>query len=442
MQRPPIEDKSRTGAQVEGAQKARRVAVVGQGYVGLPLSLRAVEAGYDVVGYDVDQGRVERLQQADSYVEDAPPAVLATALATGRYRPTSDPEDLAGFDVALITVPTPLKEAMPDMSFIEDAGRQLAAHLRPGALVVLESTTYPGTTEELLAGLLEAGSGLQAGRDFRLGYSPERIDPGNRHFGLESTPKVVSGVDAPSLAAVEAFYGTLVEKTVPVSRPREAELAKLIENTFRHVNIALVNELAVFAAELGVDIWEALDAAASKPFGFMRFNPGPGVGGHCLPIDPSYLSWHIRSSLSRSFRFVELANDVNDNMPEYVVQRLMVALNSAGKAVKGSQVLLLGVAYKPNTSDLRESPALVLGRKLLRLGADVRYADSHVADVDVQTSGTALLRVDLNTKELEEADAVVVVTDHDDVDYDFVSSRCRYVFDTRHRCHGPGVEHL
>ncbi len=418
------------------------MAVIGQGYVGLPLALRAVEVGYEVVGYDVDQGRVKRLQEADSYVEDAPPKALATALATGRYRPTASRDDLSGFDVALITVPTPLKEAMPDMSFIEDAGRELSGYLRPGALVVLESTTYPGTTEELLAGLLEAGSGLRAGTDFHLGYSPERIDPGNRRYDLETTPKVVSGIDTASLAAVEAFYATLVQKTVPVSRPREAELAKLIENTFRHVNIALVNELAVFAAELGVDIWEALDAASSKPFGFMRFNPGPGVGGHCLPIDPSYLSWHIRSSLSRSFRFVELANDVNDHMPEYVVQRLMVALNSAGKAVKGSRVLLLGVAYKPNTSDLRESPALVLGRKLLRLGADVRYIDSHVAEVDVQANGPGLARVDLRPGELEEADAVVLVTDHDDVDYEFVAARSRYVLDTRHRCHGSAVEHL
>ncbi len=424
------------------ASKTTKVVVLGQGYVGLPLALRAVEAGYDVVGYDVDTGRVKRLQTADSYVEDAPPAQLKAALATGRYRPTQGPEELAGFDVALVTVPTPLKEGVPDLSFIEDAGRELAAHLRPRALVVLESTTYPGTTEELLAGLLEAGSGLQAGRDFHLGYSPERIDPGNPRFGLGTTPKVVSGIDPASLAAVEAFYGSLVEKTVPVSRPREAELAKLIENTFRHVNIALVNELAVFAADLGVDIWEALDAAATKPFGFMRFNPGPGVGGHCLPIDPSYLSWHIRSSLSRSFRFVELANDVNDHMPEYVVQRLMVALNSAGKAVNGSRVLLLGMAYKPNTSDLRESPALIVARRLLRLGAEVRYADSHVAEVDVLGRDARLARVELGPAEVKEADAVVVVTDHDDVDYELVAAHARYVLDTRHRCRGPAVEYL
>ena len=306
-----------------------KVAIVGQGYVGLPLAIRSVEVGHDVVAFDVDSGRVQRLRAADSYVEDISSSQLAEALATGRYLPTADRDDLAGFDVALITVPTPLKDGGPDLSFIEDAGRTLASHLEPGATVVLESTTYPGTTDELLANLLAEGSGLVAGRDFHLGYSPERIDPGNKVFGLVGTPKVVSGITAGSLEAVQRFYDSIVDKTIPVSGPREAELTKLIENTFRHVNVALVNELAMFAADLGVDVWEALDAAGTKPFGFMRFNPGPGVGGHCLPIDPSYLSWRVRTTLGQSFRFVELANDVNDHMPEYVVKRLMVALNTA-----------------------------------------------------------------------------------------------------------------
>jgi UDP-N-acetyl-D-glucosamine dehydrogenase len=313
-----------------------KVVVVGQGYVGLPLAMRAVEVGYEVIGFDTDSRRVERLKAADSYVEDIASEQLSAALNTDRYVPTTDPGQLAGFDVALITVPTPLKEGAPDLSFIEDAGTLLAKYLKQGATVVLESTTYPGTTEELLAGLLADGSGLTAGDGFHLGYSPERIDPGNRHFGLVDTPKVVSGVNAASLAAVQHFYGTLVNKTIPVSHPREAELTKLIENTFRHVNVALVNEIAMFAASLGVDVWEALDAAATKPFGFMRFNPGPGVGGHCLPIDPSYLSWQVRTSLGRSFRFVELANDVNHHMPEYVVSRLTAALNRRRLAVNGS----------------------------------------------------------------------------------------------------------
>ncbi len=423
---------------------ARKVVVVGQGYVGLPLAMRSVEVGYDVVGFDVDEHRVRRLGAADSYVEDIPSAILEEALATGRYLPTSDPALLAGFDVALITVPTPLKEASPDLSFVEEAGRALAGHLRPGAVVVLESTTYPGTTEELLAAILHEGSGLVAGRDFHLGYSPERIDPGNLTFGLTETPKVVSGVDAGSLAAVQGFYDSIVGKTIPVSRPREAELTKLIENTFRHVNVALVNEIAMFAADLGVDIWEALDAASTKPFGFMRFNPGPGVGGHCLPIDPSYLSWRVRTSLGRSFRFVELANDVNDHMPEYVVDRLAAALNRRRLAVNGSRILLLGLAYKPNTSDMRESPALAVADRMVRMGADVHYVDSHIPDLEYlgNPSLGSLTRVDLDEYALAGADAVVVLTDHDDVDYELVASRARYVLDTRHRCRGDVVEYL
>jgi UDP-N-acetyl-D-glucosamine dehydrogenase len=426
------------------AERALKVAIVGQGYVGLPLAIRSVEVGHDVVAFDVDGRRVERLKAADSYVEDISSSQLAEALATGRYLPTTDAANLAGFDVALITVPTPLKDGGPDLSFIEDAGRTLAVYLEPGATVVLESTTYPGTTDELLAGLLAKGSGLVAGRDFHLGYSPERIDPGNKAFGLAGTPKVVSGVNAASLEAVQRFYDSIVDKTIPVSGPREAELTKLIENTFRHVNVALVNELAMFAADLGVDVWEALDAAGTKPFGFMRFNPGPGVGGHCLPIDPSYLSWHVRTTLGQSFRFVELANDVNDHMPEYVVKRLTVALNTRKLALNGSRALLLGLAYKPNTSDMRESPAIAVAQRLVRLGADVRYVDDHIPDLNVSSPDLAghLVRAHLSVEELEAADTVVVLTDHDDIDYDLVSKHARYVFDTRHRCRGEVVEYL
>jgi UDP-N-acetyl-D-glucosamine dehydrogenase len=421
-----------------------KVAVIGQGYVGLPLAMRAVEVGFDVVGFDVDLRRVSRLSAGDSYVEDIPPRQLSDALATGRYLPTADASHLRGFDVGLITVPTPLKEGIPDLSFIKEAGRTLASHLKPGAVVVLESTTYPGTTEELLADLLNQGAGLVAGEDYHLGYSPERIDPGNKQHGLLDTPKVVSGVNSASLAAVQGFYDSIVAKTIAVSRPREAELTKLIENTFRHVNVALVNEIAMFAADLGVDVWEALDAATTKPFGFMRFNPGPGVGGHCLPIDPSYLSWHVKTSLGRSFRFVELANDVNDHMPDYVVQRLAMALNQRRLALNGSRVLLLGLAYKPNTSDLRESPALAVAQRLARLGAEVRYVDDHIESEDLVTHGTngPLDRARLTQDELDVADAVVILTDHDDIDYDLVVSRARYVLDTRHRCRGSCVEYL
>ncbi|MGI9120305.1 MAG: nucleotide sugar dehydrogenase [Acidimicrobiales bacterium] len=416
-----------------------RTVIVGQGYVGLPLAMRAVEAGLDVVGFETNDERVRSLADGNSYVEDIAAGTLAGALASGRYRPSSEPKACADFDVAVITVPTPLRDGNPDLSYIEGAAVMLGSCVRPGATVVLESTTYPGTTEELVAPILEERSGLTAGRDFHLGYSPERIDPGNPEWGLANTPKVVSGIDPASLAAVQGFYDRLVEKTVPVSGCKEAELTKLLENTFRHVNIALVNELAMFAADLGIDVWEAIDAASSKPFGYLRFTPGPGVGGHCLPIDPSYLSWRVRRRLGHSFRFVELANDVNDHMPDYVVKRLVVALNRARKAVNGSRVLLLGLAYKRNTSDARESPALVVAERLLALGAEVRAVDPHVAIGHVDTR---VRLVDFSAEELAAADAVILLTDHDDFDLDAVATNARYVLDTRHRLSGHRVEQL
>ena len=418
---------------------ATRLVVVGQGYVGLPLAMRAVEAGFDVVGFDVDAAKVGALTDGRSPVEDITDERLAAALSTGRYRATTDPADAAGFDVAVISVPTPLRDSAPDLSYIEDAATDLAPHLRRGACVILESTTYPGTTEELVAPLLEEGSGLKAGADFRLGYSPERIDPGNQTWTFENTPKVVSGVDADSLAAVAGFYDRLVERTVPVSSPKEAELTKLLENTFRHVNIALVNELAMFAHELGIDVWEAIDAASTKPFGYLRFTPGPGVGGHCLPIDPSYLAWQVRRSLGHTFRFVELANDVNDHMPDYVVRRVVEGLNDRERSVKGSRVLLLGLAYKRNTGDARESPSRPIAEELVRLGADVRAADPHVDDRHVPAG---VHRVVADADELAAADVVVVLVDHDDFDADLVSSTARYVLDTRRWTSGPTVEHL
>jgi len=419
------------------APAPRLLAVLGQGYVGLPLAMRAVDVGYQVVGYEVDQARAKRLAAGESYVEDVPSEVLGAALASGRYRPSGDAEALAGFDVAVITVPTPLTDGNPDLSHIEQAARTIARHLRPGTTVILESTTYPGTTEELVAPLLEE-SGLSAGSDFHLGYSPERIDPGNTSWDLVSTPKVVSGVNEASLSAVREFYATLVEQTVPVSSPKEAELTKLLENTFRHVNVALVNELAMFADDLGIDIWEAIEAASTKPFGFMPFTPGPGVGGHCLPIDPSYLSWRVRRTLGRSFRFVELANDINDHMPDYVVRRLSVALNRRRQTINGARILLLGLAYKRDTSDARESPALMVADRLLALGAEVRAADAHVAD-DVDTR---IVRVEATPDELEAADAVVLLTDHDQFDFESVARHARYALDTRHRLRGPEIEHL
>jgi UDP-N-acetyl-D-glucosamine dehydrogenase len=420
--------------------KSSKVLVIGQGYVGLPLAMRAVDAGHDVVGYEVDESRVKRLLAAETYVEDIPSAELAAALATGRYRPTLAAEDCAGFDVAVITVPTPLRDGAPDLSYIESAAATLGGHLRPGTTVILESTTYPGTTEELVAPILENGSGLVVGTDFFLGYSPERIDPGNPTWGLVNTPKVVSGIDEASLAAVQSFYDTIIERTVAVPGCKEAELTKLLENTFRHVNIALVNELAMFAGDLGIDIWESIDAASTKPFGFMRFTPGPGVGGHCLPIDPSYLSWRVRRALGQPFRFVELANDINDHMPDYVVRRITEALNRKRQAVNGSRILLLGLSYKANTGDDRESPAVVVAERLLGLGAAVRVADPHVV---VDHVHGRVERVEVTPEELAAADAVVLLTDHDAFDLDAVRTHARYVLDTRRRvAPGDGVEYL
>jgi UDP-N-acetyl-D-mannosaminuronic acid dehydrogenase/UDP-N-acetyl-D-glucosamine dehydrogenase len=417
----------------------RRLVVIGQGYVGLPLALRAVEAGFHVVGLEIDELRVKRLSAGDSYVEDIHQERLLSALRSGRYHPSCDYGDAAGFDVCVITVPTPLRDGIPDLSHVESAGRSIGAYLRPGCLVVLESTTYPGTTEELLLPLLTEHSGLRAPGDFHLGYSPERIDPGNRRWRLENTPKIVSGLDDASLAAVRDFYAQIVERPVPVSSLRVAELTKLLENTFRHVNIALINEFAIFAEQLGVDIWETVEVAATKPYGFLPFYPGPGVGGHCLPIDPSYLSWRVKLALGRSFRFVELANDINDHMPDYVVHRLTMGLNARSKPVNGSRVLLLGLAYKKNTGDLRESPALAVVEALRKLGARIRAVDPHVEPLRVP-QGVGLAH--LEEPELAAADAVVILADHDLFDYELVQRASSYVLDTRNRCRGEAVERL
>ncbi|MEV4626996.1 nucleotide sugar dehydrogenase [Micromonospora sp. NPDC049523] len=416
-----------------------KLVVIGQGYVGLPLAIRAVEAGLDVVGLDLDDSRVKRLSAGESFIEDISTSRLNAALATGRYRPSSDYTDARDFDVCVISVPTPLRDGAPDLSYVEHAGTAIAPYVRPGCTVILESTTYPGTTEELLRPLLEEATGLQSPGDFHLGYSPERIDPGNPTWRLENTPKVVSGVDASALARVDGFYRRIVEQTVAVDSTRVAELTKLIENTFRQVNIALINELTMCASELGVDVWQAIDAASTKPFGFMPFRPGPGVGGHCLPIDPCYLSWQVKRTLGRQFRFVELANDINHEMPQHVVQRLMVGLNKQGRTINGARLLLIGLAYKKNTGDMRDSPAIEVAARLRALGAEVRavepYAEPHHIPVGVTV-------VDLTEDEVHAADAVLIVTDHDGLDYEMIGSSATYVFDSRNRCVGRAVERL
>ena len=416
-----------------------RVVILGQGYVGLPVSMRAVEVGYDVVGYDVAKDRVERLRSGRTFIDDITDAQIAAALATGRFLPTHDPADLAGFDVAVVSVPTPLRDGAPDLSYIEKASDALAPHVRPGSCVILESTTYPGTTEEIVVPRLEAGSSLRAGADFQVGFSPERINPGDPVYGLRNTPKIVSGIDESSLAAVSTFFGHLVDKVVPVSGTREAELAKLLENTFRHVNIALVNELAIYCHELGIDVWSVIDAAASKPFGFMKFTPGPGVGGHCLPIDPSYLSWQVRRTLGRNFRFVEIANDVNEHMPDYVITRATSHLNKVRKSVNGSNILLIGLAYKPNSGDARESPAIAVAHRLADLGASLRAVDPLIP-ADHVPVGVEI--VECTESEVAAADLVIVLTDHDVVDWALLERHADKVLDTRNRLRSPAVDRL
>ncbi|MEM9713238.1 MAG: nucleotide sugar dehydrogenase [Actinomycetota bacterium] len=417
-----------------------RVVVVGQGYVGLPVAVRAAEVGYDVVGIDLDEHRVKGLESGVSHIEDIGDERLAAVRDAGRYRPSADYADAAEFDIAVISVPTPLREGVPDLSYIESAAASLAPHLRRGATVVLESTTYPGTTEELVGPILEDGSGLAAGAEFHLGYSPERIDPGNRTWTLENTPKIVSGIDEASLAAVQGFFDRLCETTVPVRGCSEAELTKLIENTFRHVNIALVNELAMFANDLGIDVWESIDAASTKPFGFMRFTPGPGVGGHCLPVDPSFLSWRVKRSLGHDFRFVELANDVNEHMPDFVVRRLMYALNRQGRALLDAEIVVVGLAYKSDTGDARETPAVRVIQLLRDLGARIVAVDPHV---DLEHFPEPVDLVELTPELIAASDAVVLLTDHSGVDHSVLAEHAPYVLDCRRRlAAADNVEHL
>jgi nucleotide sugar dehydrogenase len=408
--------------------RSARILVVGQGYVGLPVAMRAVEVGFPVAGLEASPARVEALRAARSYVADVTDVVLDAALRRG-YLPSDDPSETGAFDVAVITVPTPLRDGAPDLSHVEAAAEGLARRLRTGTLVVLESTTYPGTTDELVRPILERASGLRAGTEFFIGYSPERIDPGNPEFGFVNTPKVVSGIDDRSRRCVEAFYGALVDKVVPVGSTADAELVKLLENTFRHVNIALVNELAMFAADLDIDIWSAIDAASTKPFGYMRFTPGPGVGGHCLPIDPSYLSWRVRRRLGQTFRFVELANDVNEHMPDYVVTRVVTLLNRESQAVRGSRILVLGLSYKAGTSDWRESPSLAVVERLLALGAEVRACEPYVPEAGAPDLPVPV--VECTPDELSAADLVVLLVDHPDFPLDEIAETAHLVLDTK-----------
>lgn len=415
------------------------VRVLGQGYVGLPLALLAAESGFDVVGIELDDEKVRRLLAGNSYVDDVPDSRLRAAIRSGRYAPSGETSRIAGFDVAVISVPTPLANRKPDLKYVEAAAASIAPHIRSGVTVIVESTTFPGTTEEFVRPLLESASGLQAGKDFHLGYSPERIDPGNAAWPLESIPKVVSGIDGASLTAVKGFFESLGIATVPAHGTREAELAKLLENTFRHVNIALVNEIAMFAHELDIDVWEALRVASTKPFGFMPFFPGPGVGGHCIPIDPHYFSWSVEDHLGRSCRFVDLATDINDRMPEYVAQRVAAGLDQRGLPLKGRVVLLLGLAYKADTPDTRESPTYRIAALLQRDGADVVVVDQ-LAPQNATPRGAT--RAAGSRADLERADAVVLLVDHANFDLSVLASLPGFILDCRGATSYDNVERL
>src|SRR5919109_2399349 len=402
------------------------LGVVGLGYVGLPVATTFADAGFKVVGVDTDPARVAAVEEGRSYLIDVPDEEVGRLRGSGRLRATTSYRRLARADAILICVPTPLRDGIPDLSAIESAGRSLARVLADGALVILESTTYPGTTEEVLRPLLEAG-GRAAGADFLLAYSPERIDPGNPQYGFREIPKVVGGVTPQSTRAAEVLYSQVVPKVIAVSGPREAEMAKLLENIFRHVNIALVNELATYAHDMDIDIWEAVEAAATKPFGYMPFFPGPGWGGHCIPLDPAYLSWRVRQDRAHEVKFVELAHTVNAEMPRYVAERVGSLLNDRGKAVRASRVLGIGAAYKGGTEDTRGSPALKALSILAHRGAEVSYHDPLVPEATVE--GRSLRSAALTAETLRRQDLVAVLIPQAGVDWDLVVREAACVLD-------------
>ena len=411
-----------------------RVAVVGQGYVGLSLACAAAEAGFEVTGIDVDADRVDALAAGRLVVPGVDEATFQGGAATGRLRFSADGDALATSDVICICVPTPVRDHTPDLSYVEQACRDVARHLVGGRLVVLESSTYPGTTNDLVTPLLEA-SGQRAGRDFLLAYSPERIDPGNSEFHFGNTPRIVGGTTAEATAVAALFYEQMVEKVVALSSARAAELAKLLENTFRHVNIALVNEMAMVCHELGIDVWEVIEAAATKPFGFMAFTPGPGVGGHCIPLDPTYLAWQVRRDVGHQFRILEQAQDVNAHMPGWVAARIGEALNEHAKPLKGAKVLVLGVSYKPDVGDVRESPSLRVMSALARRGAKLTFHDPFVDAVTLD--GKLLARTELTARAVAGADLVALLVPHSSYDLEWLAGTAGLLFDARN-AYGPG----
>ena len=407
-------------------EKRAKVVVVGLGYVGLPVAVEFAEAGFDVVGIDLDESKVSTLNSSGSYLLDVPAERVAPLIQREKLIASQTFQSASEADAVLICVPTPISEGTPDLSRVVAASASVAQVLKRGALVILESTTYPGSTDELVKPLLEEG-GKRASQDFLLAFSPERIDPGNVEFGFGDIPKIVGGIDDLSTQVAAALYEQVVPKVVTVTSAREAELAKLIENTFRHVNIALVNELAVYAHEMGIDIWEAIDAAATKPFGFMPFYPGPGWGGHCIPLDPAYLSWRVRRDRAHEVRFVEVAQAVNAEMPRFVAERVSLMLNDEGKSVRNARIMAIGSAYKPGVSDTREAGALKVISRLSSWGAEISYHDPLVDEISF--GDVKMESVSLDPTSLGQQDLVVVLVAQHGVDWELVASHARLVLD-------------
>lgn len=412
--------------------RTAKTGVVGLGYVGLPLAVEFGNAGFTVVGIDLDKRKVEAINRGESYIQDVPSDAVQRLVNAGKLSATVDPGATCDLDTINICVPTPLRKTKdPDLSFVVAASEAIKGHLHPGMLVILESTTYPGTTEEVVRDILES-TGLTAGKDFFLAFSPERVDPGNEKWNTKNVPKVVGGLTPDCSALAAALYTASIDHVVQVSSPKVAEMVKLLENTFRAINIGMVNELALMCDRLGISVWEVIEAAATKPFGFMPFYPGPGLGGHCIPIDPFYLSWKVRE-VGFEARFIELAGQVNRAMPDHVVEKVGDALNDLGKSIKGANVLVMGVAYKKDIDDVRESPALDVMALLLKKGASVTYHDPWVPHIDGEhwVGGQNMASIPYSAEAIAAADCVVVLTDHKSFDYEAIVAGAKAVVDTR-----------
>ncbi|HXZ75624.1 MAG TPA: nucleotide sugar dehydrogenase [Streptosporangiaceae bacterium] len=420
--------------------KSARVGILGMGYVGMPLAVVFAEAGFKVLGIDPDPRKVDTFNQGISYIQDVPTETVGRLRQSGALAMTADFSALKDMDAVSICVPTPLRQTGdPDMSYILSATEQLARYVHRGMVIVLESTTYPGTTRELALPMLTEKSGLKVGEDLFICFSPERVDPGREDWTTLNTPKVMGGITRDCAEVATAWYAGAIRTVVPVSSAEAAEMSKLLENTFRMINIGLVNELAIMCERLGVDVWEVIDAAGTKPFGFMKFTPGPGLGGHCIPIDPLYLSWKMKE-FNYNARFIELASEINTNMPRYVVNRVLEALNDRGKTLKGSRVLVLGVAYKPDIDDVRESPALDVIALLRKKGAKVEYHDPYIPQIHHEHEGWRMDSIQDLMPSVRSADAVVIITNHRSYDYPAVLEAAQFIFDSRNALGGLGRE--